>query len=166
MQATETQAAEDAYMVADGEGEAIWFAGALMEVKADSAMTGGRLAVIDQHVPGGYTVPLHVHRKEDEAWYVLEGEATFHCRERRFVAGPGSWVYLPRDAPHAFKVGPAGARLLTFSTPSGFADFVAEAGEPARARARTILPPAAIDVERLAAIAPQHGVEILGPPPA
>ena len=158
------QATERAYVLGDGEGEAIWFAGALMQVKADAARTDGRFALLDQRVPAGYAVPLHVHRHEDEAWYVLEGEATFHCGDRVFAAGPGGWVFLPRGVPHAFKVGPTGGRLLTFSAPAGFADFVAEAGEPAPVRA--VPPPGPPDVERLVPVAARHGIEILGPPPA
>jgi hypothetical protein len=64
---------------------------------------------------------------------------------------------------HTFKVGPKGARLLTMAAPSGFADFVKEAGEPAPAH--TIPPPGPMDVERLARIAATYGIEITGPPP-
>lgn len=152
-----------AYVLADAEGEALWFAGALMVLKAGSQETEGRFALLDQRVPGDYAVPHHVHHEEDEAWYVLEGEATFYCGAGRFTAGPGAWVFLPRGVAHAFRVGPAGARLLTFSAPSRFADFVRAAGTPARAR--TIPPPAPLDVERLAAVAAQYGIEIVGPPP-
>lgn len=153
-----------AYVLADEEGEAIWFAGALMVLKASSSQTEGRFSMFDQRVPGGYTVPLHVHHDEDEVWYVLDGEATFYYGEERLTAGIGATVFLPKGVPHTFKVGPDGARLLTLSAPARFADFVRAAGEPALTR--TIPAPAPPDVERLSAIAAAHGIEILGPPPA
>lgn len=152
-----------AYVLGPDEGQASWFAGALMILKAGTADTDGRFALLDQRVPPGYAVPRHVHRTEDEAWYVLEGEATFYCGEQTFAAGPGSWVFLPQDVPHTFKVGTAGARLLTLTAPSGFADFVREAGD--LATELTIPPPTPVDERRLAEIAQRHHVEIVGPPP-
>ena len=157
------QTTSRAMVLAEDEGEAIWFANALMIVKANTETTDGSLSAIDQRVPGGYAVPRHVHHAEDEAWYLLEGEATFYCGEDRFTAGKGSWVFLPRDVPHSFKVGPEGARLLTISAPSGFVDFVKECGEPA---SELVIPPQEpIDDSRLATIAAKYEVEILGPPP-
>lgn len=152
-----------AYVLHADEGEAIWFAGALMVLKAAAEQTEGRFALLDQSVPSHYAVPRHVHLDEDEAWYILEGEATFFCGEDRFPAGAGAWVFLPRGIEHAFKVGPAGARLLTLSAPARFADFVRAAGQPAPARA--LPPPEALDIEQLVALARAHRIEIVGPPP-
>ncbi len=158
------QTARRGYMLGAEEGQAIWFAGALMVLKAGGEQTEGRFALLDQHVPAEYAAPQHVHHDEDEAWYILEGEATFYCGDDRFSAGPGAWVFLPKGIPHAFRVGASGARLLTFSAPAGFADFVQAAGEPAQGHA---LPPdGPVDVEQLAAIAGRYGIEIVGPPPA
>jgi mannose-6-phosphate isomerase-like protein (cupin superfamily) len=156
-------ATDRAYVLGPDEGQASWFAGALMILKAGTADTGGQFALLDQRVPGGYAVPRHVHHSEDEAWYILEGEATFYCGEQTFAAGPGSWVFLPKDVPHTFKVGAAGARLLTLTDPSGFADFVREASEPATEL--TIPHPAPLDVPRLAELAAKYNAEIIGPPP-
>ncbi len=153
-----------AYMLGADDGEAIWFAGTLMVLKAGGEQTAGRFALLDQCVPGEYAAPLHVHHDEDEAWYILDGEAIFVCGDDRFCAGPGAWVFLPKGVPHAFRVGASGARLLTVSAPAGFADFVRAAGEPGVGR--TLPPAGPVDVERLAAIAGHYGIEILGPPPA
>lgn len=151
------------YTLAEEEGEAIWFAGALMVLKAAGEQTEGRFALLDQRVPGDYTVPLHLHHTEDEAWYILEGEVTFYCGNDRFTVGTGGWIFLPKGIAHAFRAGPSGARLLTFTSPSEFASFVRAAGEPAPTR--TVPPPAPLDVERLSALAARYGIEILGPPP-
>ncbi len=152
------------YVLSEEEGDAVWFAGALMVLKATGEQTDGRFALLDQRTPGDYAVPRHVHEREDEAWYILEGEATFYCGDQTFTAGPGAWVFAPKGIPHAFRVGPTGARLLTMAWPAGFGDFVRAAGEPAPAVA---LPePAALEVERLTELGRQFGIEILGPPPA
>jgi mannose-6-phosphate isomerase-like protein (cupin superfamily) len=151
------------YMMKADEGQAIWFAGALMILKAAGERTEGRFAFLDQRVPGDYAVPKHVHHAEDEAWYVLEGDVTFYCGDETFFAGSGSWVFLPKDVPHSFRVGSAGGRLLTFSAPASFADFVKAAGEPAP---RLVAPPPGpMDLERLMPIATKYGIELLGPPP-
>lgn len=152
-----------AYKMDVNEGQAIWFAGALMLLKAADDQTDGRFAFMDQRVPGDYAVPLHIHHCEDEAWYVLEGQVTFFCGDESFSAGPGAWVFLPKDVPHTFRVGADGGRLLTFTAPADFANFVRDAGEPAP---RLVTPPAEPpDMEQLAKIAAKYGIELIGPPP-
>lgn len=157
------QATGRAYMLSAEEGEAIWFAGSLMVVKARGEQTEGRFALLEQQVPSNYAAPHHVHQDEDEAWYILAGEATFFRGGDQFHAGPGAWVFLPKEVPHAFRVGASGARLLTVSAPAGFADFVPAAGAPAQGHR---LPPAGpVDVVQLAAVAGRYGIDIIGPPP-
>ena len=152
------------FAMADGEGEATWFAGALLVHKAERDATDGRLDLLDQTMPAGYAVPQHLHHAEDEAWYLLQGDVRFYCGEVELEASKGAWVFAPRGVPHTFKVGPSGARALTFAFPSGFANFVAEFGEPARTR--TVPPPMPIDERRLGDLALKYQIEIVGPPPA
>lgn len=119
--------------------------------------------LLDQRVPAGYAPPRHVHHREDEAWFLLQGDARFWCGEQTFEAAAGSFIYLPRGLEHAFLVGDAGARLLTLTLPSGFASFVEELGEPAHG---LVIPePGEVDAARLAEIAGRYGIEITGPPP-
>lgn len=147
-----------AFAMAEGQGAATWFAGALMVEKA----SGGDFDLLDQKVPPGYAPPRHVHHEEDEAWFVLAGDVTFWCGEKTLQAGPGGFVFLPRGEEHSFKVGADGARLLTMTFPSGFAAFVRAAGRPAE---RLEVPaPEPPDVLRLAEIAQRFGIEITGPP--
>jgi mannose-6-phosphate isomerase-like protein (cupin superfamily) len=152
-----------AYVLGEEEGEAIWFLGTLMVVKAGGSETEGRFALIDQFMPADYATPLHVHHTDDEAFYVLEGELRVHYGQQQLTAGPGTWVFAPKGVPHALQTGAAGARVLTFSSPAGFADFVRSAGEPAREH--RLPPPMPVDAQRLTAIAQEHDIEILGPPP-
>ena len=97
-----------------GEGEALWFLGGLATVKASAETTGGRVAVIEHLAPRGSGSPLHVHHREDEWFYVLEGELTFWVGGEVIVAPAGSFVFGPRDIPHTFIVssdrGPLPAR--------------------------------------------------------
>jgi quercetin dioxygenase-like cupin family protein len=127
-----------------------------MITKATVDQTGGAFALLDQTVPGGYAPPRHIHREEDEAWYLLDGRVTFYCGSRTLAAGPGSFVFLPRGVEHTFKVGEDGARMLTITVPASFASFVAAAGEPAPQL--TPPPPGPLDPERLAEVAAQSGL--------
>jgi quercetin dioxygenase-like cupin family protein len=148
----------------EGEGEALWFLGFLVTVKASAETTGGRVAVIEHLAPGGAGSPLHVHRREDEWFYILEGELTFWVGGTVIDAPAGSVVYGPRDVPHTFTVASPQARFLLVAEPAGFETFVRTLAEPAASR--TLPPPAEAppDFDRLAAIAAEHGIEILGPP--
>jgi len=159
----QTNTTDRTYSLADKEGEAYWFVGALLQRKAGGEETDGKFALLDQTMPPGYAVPRHIHVEEDEAWYLLEGSMTFYCGGHVIEAAKYGWVFAPRGIPHTFKVGSEGARALTFAFPSSFADFVAEMGEPAPQL--TVPPPAPVDPHRLAEVARRYGIEIVGPPP-
>lgn len=148
----------------EGEGEAIWFLGALATVKASNETTAGRVAVIELLAPQGHGSPLHVHRREDEWFYVTEGALTFWVGGEVIEAPAGSFVYGPRDNPHTFIVSSPQARFLVVTEPAGFERFVRAMGEPAMTP--TIPPPAAppSDLAPLVAAAAEYGIEILGPP--
>ncbi|HEX4760030.1 MAG TPA: quercetin 2,3-dioxygenase [Thermoleophilaceae bacterium] len=148
----------------EDEGEALWFLGVLATIKASSDTTGGRVAVIEHLAPRGSGSPLHVHRREDEWFYVTEGELTFWVGGRVIEAPTGSFVYGPRDIPHTFEVTSEQARFLLVTEPAGFEAFMRAAGEPARLLTIPPPPSEAPDPARLAAAAAEYGIEILGPP--
>jgi mannose-6-phosphate isomerase-like protein (cupin superfamily) len=143
--------------------EAIWFIDNLARVRVDGESSGGTLAVVELEGRCGDMPPLHVHRREDEAFYVLEGRLSLHLPDGSVELGPGQAAFAPRDVPHAYRVESETARWLGVATPAGFDEFVREAGEPAPG---DVLPPEgrAHDPERLAAIAARHEIELLGPP--
>ena len=153
------------YTLTREEGQSIWFLGTLMTVKATGEQANGAYGLIEQILPPGFASPLHVHHSEDEAFYLLEGKATFTCGDRAMVADPGSYVFFPRDIPHWFRIeDDQPARLLQLNFPAGLENFFVEAGEPA---ASLTLPPAGPpDFEKLASAAAKYHIEILGPPPA
>jgi len=147
-----------------GEGDARWFLGALGTIKSAAETTDGRVAVLEFLWPQGGGSPLHVHRNEDEWFYVIEGELTVWVGGDVVVAPAGSFVYGPRDIPHTFLVTSTEARFLMVTEPAPFADFVRAMSEPAQA---LTLPPASIQSpspEQMTAVAAEYGIEILGPP--
>jgi mannose-6-phosphate isomerase-like protein (cupin superfamily) len=153
------------YALAPGEGHAIWYRGTLMVVKAASEQTGGAITVIEHSFPAAFAAPLHLHHRDVEPWYVLEGMVSFTCGDLTFEATPGAFVYLPRDVPHSFRVGATQpAKMLLLSIPAGLEGMFQELGEVAKA---PILPPppGPPDPERMRSVASKYGVEILGPPP-
>lgn len=152
------------YALASEEGQAVWFLGTLVIMKATGDETGGAFGLIDNLMPGGFASPYHMHRNEDESFYVVEGEMTFYVGEDRVEAEAGAFVYGPRGVPHGFEVnGAEPARILRQNYPAGFEGFPVEVGEPAEEL--TIPPAEPPDMERLMAIAAKYDIEILGPLP-
>ncbi|MGI9657868.1 MAG: quercetin 2,3-dioxygenase [Gaiellaceae bacterium] len=149
---------------APGEGEALWFLGFLVTIKASGETTNGRVSVIEHLGPEGSGPPLHVHRNEDEWFYVTEGELTFWVDGQTINAPAGSFVYGPRGIPHTFTVASSQARFLVVSEPAGFEAFVRGSAEPAAALTVPPPPVAPPDPEPLIAAAAEYGVEIIGPP--
>jgi len=116
-------------------------------IKASAGDTGGALGLVETIIPRGDSTPLHVHRDEDEAFYVLEGIVDFVCGDERFRAERGALAYLPRGIPHTFLgVGEPPARVLVLLLPGGLEEFFAQS-----------------DPERLGETLHEHHVEVVGP---
>jgi mannose-6-phosphate isomerase-like protein (cupin superfamily) len=143
--------------------EAIWFIDTLARVLVDGDASGGAIAVVESHARGGNMPPLHVHRREDEVFYVLEGRLSVHLPEGSVELGPGEAAFAPRDVPHAYRVESETASWLAIATPAGFDAFVREVGEPAT---EEVLPPEGRehDPARIGEISARYGIELLGPP--
>ncbi len=86
------------------------------------AETNGAVALLEFAVTSGYPVPPpHVHEREDELTYVLEGTLEVQLGDETRVLGAGESVLKPRGIPHTFRVrGDSGARFLELLTPAGF----------------------------------------------
>jgi mannose-6-phosphate isomerase-like protein (cupin superfamily) len=152
------------YMLTRDEGPMFWSVGVLARIKATGEQSGGRFALVDEWCPPGYATPLHIHHAEDEAFYVLEGEATVFCADERIRAGAGTYVFAPRHVPHGFRVeGEIPARLLILTAPSGFEQFLMEMGEHISTPTDVMGTPP--DLERLAQVAGKYKIEVLGPLP-
>ncbi len=149
------------FALGPGEGTATWFLGTLMTLKATGDTTRHAFGLIEQVLPAGFAPPLHVHHGEDEAFYILEGRLTFTCGARAWDAPVGTFVFLPRDIVHGFRVtGDQPARLLQFNMPAGVEQLFVEAGESARER--TLPPAGSPQVDKLLALTTCYNVEIAG----
>ena len=143
------------------EGEARWWFGSLAELKATAADTGGQMTIVEVTAPSGLEAPLHVHHRDDEAFWILEGDATIEVGETTIEAHAGDYVFAPRDIPHRYTVGEAGCRMLFILVPGGIENVIRETSE--RARSRTLPPPPEQepDIDRLKSVVAAHGYELL-----
>jgi mannose-6-phosphate isomerase-like protein (cupin superfamily) len=113
--------------------------------------------------------PPHFHRDQDEIFYGLEVPFEFLVGDRTVECGPGSFVHLPKGTVHTFRnIGEEDGKLLvTISPACGFEDLVEELGEPTKEKSPPTPPSGPADAasaERLAAVASEHGIEIVSPP--
>lgn len=145
------------------EGEAWWYDGGLMTMKARPDDTGGSLSVIDVLVPKGKATPLHTHPDAEETFYVIDGDLLVHIDGVNHSLTAGATSTVRRGTPHAFAVMSHEAHLLVVFSPGGGEQFFIDAGEAA---ARRELPPEGErDFARLQRAAEANGVVLLGPPP-
>jgi mannose-6-phosphate isomerase-like protein (cupin superfamily) len=134
-----------------------------MTIKASGEATNGAFGLTEAVVPPGFSPPMHVHHREEESFYVIDGVLRVQCGDEIFTARAGSFVTLPRDVPHSLIAdGTTPVRMLNLMTPRGGEGFFVEAGRPAEGDG---LPPEApVDVERLRRAARHYDTEIVGPP--
>ena len=143
----------------------LWFIDHLVHIHVDGEASGGALALMDEVGRRGDMPPLHVHRGDDETFFVLEGKLRLFVGSEQIVLGAGQSALAPRAVPHAYRVESDEARWLVITTPAGFDSFVREVSETAPADE---LPPAGrhVDPAFLGQAAAKVGIEILGPPGA
>jgi quercetin dioxygenase-like cupin family protein len=125
-------------VVGPGDGETVQGpAGGPLTFKVRGAETAGALTALENVIAPGDGPPLHTHRDEDEAWYVLAGSLRFRLGDEEATAAAGSFLFVPRGVVHAFvNDGDEPARILVLFTPAGmerfFDEFAAlEAFDPA-----------------------------------
>ena len=155
----------------DPGAEPRWFFGNLAQVKLSRQASGDQMSIVEITAPPGDMPPLHVHRADDEAWFVLEGEVSFFAGSNEPVrVAAGGAAFGPKEVPHTYRVESDGpARMLAICTPGHFAAFVIEASQPAE---RPELPPppsgppTEAEVAAITALAAEHGIDLLGPPGA
>jgi quercetin dioxygenase-like cupin family protein len=141
---------------------AFWWHGSQMRIRASGRDTDGGMGLVEGEFPEGFGPPLHVHHREDEAFYVLKGKIRFRQGNDEFVGGPGTMVWGPRGVPHAFKVLSSGARALVIVTPAGFERIFQEGGVPVSQSAEP--PSVAYDPEAAKRLAERFGFDVVGPP--
>src|SRR3984893_9038635 len=145
------------FVLGPDDGEATWFMGTRMTVKATAQSTGGSFGLLEVRLAAGFSPPLHIHHHEDESFWILEGQLTLLCDGQTYQAGPGSLVYLPRDLPHGFRVDGGPARLLELVQPAGHEHFYVKGGRPALDDSIAEIDPR--DFERIGALYAKYGLE-------
>jgi quercetin dioxygenase-like cupin family protein len=109
-------------------GECLRFGEVEILIKVSADTTGGAYTVFEENQP--VDTPLHVHEREDELFYVLEGEHVYQVGEREHRAGPGDLVFAPRGIPHSQRrVVPREGRTLVLTSPGGLEGFFRELAE-------------------------------------
>ncbi len=129
----------DAVAVATGEGEARWWFGTLAVIKATAADTGGQFTLVEVTCPPNYRGARHVHHKEDEAFWLLEGQMDLEVGGKHMDLQAGGYAFGPRNVEN----------------------LLMEVSEPAQAR--TVPPPSdkKPDFARIQKIVARYGNEIL-----
>ncbi len=118
----------DRIVVRPGEGESVWLGGLGVDFRLWGEDTGGQFAVVEHPLEPGRLVDPHVHDREDEFSYVLEGQIGARIGDREVTAGPGCYVLKPRRIPHTFwNPGPGPARVLEIISPAGFERYFQQA---------------------------------------
>lgn len=146
------------------QGRTIAVVGDVYRFLATSEDTNGRYALWEALVPPGGGPPPHVHSREEEGFYILEGEITFTVNGERIVAKAGTFANMPVGTPHSFKnESDRPAKMLISVAPAGLEKMFFEVGVPLAEGATTASRPTKAEIEKLLAVAPGYGVEILLP---
>ncbi len=140
-----------------GEGKMIPVPGHKITHKVSGADTDGAYSLLEVELDGDGP-PQHIHKTEDEAFYVLEGEINVLVGERNFKAKAGTFVRIPRGTVHTFcRIEKKPAKLLAIFTPAGFEKFFDEAVD-------LDVTDTAAYVAKAKALAEKYNMEIVGPP--
>ncbi len=147
------------------EGRTIAVVGDVYRFLATGEDTNGKYALWEAIVPPGGGPPPHVHSREEEGFYILEGEITVHVEDKRLMAGPGMFANLPVGSLHSFKnETDRPARMLISVAPAGLEQMFFEVGQPVPAGSTTASPPTKDEADKMLAVAPRYGIEIKVPP--
>lgn len=154
-------------VIAPGSGHHLHFLNHLATIKVRGSVDAA-MSVVEFTAPQDLGPPLHRHETEDELFVVLDGEVVFHHGDQRTLAGGGGLAFLPHGTPHTFQVHSETARFVCVTAVHGerprFDAMVAALG------AETAVPdlpvPSSVDPRRVAEVCAEHGIEVLGPPPA
>lgn len=146
-----------AFVVGRNDGETVRGpAGGPATIKAGTAATGGTFAFLEVTVGPQDGPPQHVHAREDEMWYILEGHFRFIADGELLDAAQGSFVFVPRGTAHCFQnTGDEAATILVMFTPAGMERFFQQHAH---------LPPGPVDPDRYREIADENWMDVVGPP--
>src|SRR5919201_5246123 len=141
------------------QGQTVAVVGDVYRFLATGEDTNGKYALFEALMGPGGGPPPHVHSREEEGFYVLEGEVTFTINGERVVASAGMFANMPVGTPHSFKnESSKAARMLISVAPAGLEQMFFECGVPLPEGAMTAPPPTQQEIEKLLAVAPGAGI--------
>jgi len=144
------------FVIQAGEGKSVWLGAPNtlgVDFKVDEQQTGSSFSLVEHPIAPGILVPPHIHTREDEFSYVLEGEIGARIGDEVVRATAGCYVVKPRNLWHTFwNPGPSPARLIEIISPAGFETFFAELAAMAQTG-----PP---DPEAVGRLASRYGVTL------
>ena len=144
-----------------GDGRTIAVVGDVYRFLATGEETDGKYALFEAIVPPGGGPPPHVHTREEEGFYILEGEITFTIDGKPLIATTGMFANMPVGVPHSFKnESSRPAKMLISIAPAGLEKMFFEFAVPVPQGATTAAPPTKEEIEKLLAVAPKYGIEI------
>jgi mannose-6-phosphate isomerase-like protein (cupin superfamily) len=144
-------------VVAPGSAKTLNILGDMTTSILSAADTNGAYSLAIQANRPGSGPPLHRHTREDESFFILEGEYEIRLGDQSVHAVAGAYVFGPRGVAHTFKcVGARPGRIQVIVSPPNLEGFFE--GIDSLARSGPVAP------ERVAALAAEYGIELLGPP--
>lgn len=146
------------------EGRTIAVVGDVYRFLATGEETAQRYAMWEAIVPPGGGPPPHIHSREEESFYILEGEITFTVGDETIIATTGMFANMPVGSLHSFKNNSdKTARMILSVAPARLENMFFEIGVPLEEGTTKALPPTKDEIERLLALAPRYGIEIKVP---
>ncbi|GAB3595775.1 hypothetical protein GCM10027446_21570 [Angustibacter peucedani] len=131
--------------------------GGPVTIKAHAGTTNGAVTALESVIAPGEGPPMHVHVREDEMYYVLDGTVRFSADGDLFDTEPGSFMFIPRATAHCFQnVGDGFAKLLVLFSPAGMERFF---------EGVAALPEGPVDPATFAEVADRAWMRVLGPRP-
>ena len=145
------------FVLKPGDGREIDLGNFSMSVKADGSATDGGFTLLEATEPPGFGPPMHIHTNAAEAFYVLEGEYRIFLDDQDYLCPAGSFIYIPAQTRHGFRVGDAPSRKLNLFSPAAMVGYFDELSAAIRE--------GDADPDRLNGIALRYGMHVLGPVP-
>lgn len=140
------------------------FLDTLSYVRISGDETAGRCSIVEMQLREGHAPPMHVHQEADETIHVLEGMVTAHTANTTRSVSAGESIVFPRGESHSL-VADEQSIIVASSTPAGFEEFLTAVGQPTQDEAIPTDPPSEDAIGRVNALAQEHEIEIVGPPP-
>ena len=145
-------------------GQSLAVVGDIYRFLATGDDTAGKYAMWEAIVPPGGGPPPHVHSREEEGFFVLEGEITFQVGDKRIVAKAGTFANIPVGTLHSFRnESEQQAKMIITVAPAGLEQMFFEVSLPLEQGATAAPKPSTADLEKLMKAAPKYGIEILLP---